>query len=252
MSKLTEHIVPPEAPRPAPMQRAGFAVEWRVLLELGRLSLALPRLLFLPRGSAPVLLIPGWKAPEITMSPLRLYLRTLGYDARHWGLGTNRGHPERDSEKLAEIVTRIAKEKGQPVGLVGWSLGGVVGRETARLVPEHVCGVVTYGTPAVGGPTYTLGASTWGRSECERIAKRTEELDRDAPIAVPIAAIFTRTDEVVSWAACIDRVSPKVRHFEVESPHVAMGLDPAVWSLVARQLHSFTSNTGASKRRRIG
>lgn len=80
MSKLTEHIDPPEAPRPAPMQRSGFAAEWRVLLELGRLSLALPRLMFLPRGSAPVLLIPGWKAPEIAMSPLRLYLRALGYE----------------------------------------------------------------------------------------------------------------------------------------------------------------------------
>jgi len=116
----------------------------------------------------------------------------------------------------------------------------VIARETARLAPEHVAGIITYGTPVVGGPTFTLAASRWGKQECERIAKSTQELDELSPISVPIAAIFTRKDEVISWPACIDRTGRVVKHFEVSSPHIAMGVDPGVWSIILRQLHSFS------------
>jgi hypothetical protein len=111
-----------------------------------------------------------------------------------------------------------------------------VARETARLEPESVSQIITYGTPVVGGPTFTIGASAWGREACGRIAQRTAELDRASPIRVQITAIFSRNDEIVSWPACIDRASPNVRHFEVRSTHIGMGLDPAVWAVVASRL----------------
>jgi hypothetical protein len=40
-----------------------------------------------------------------------------------------------------------------------------------------------------------------------RIAALVEELDAAPPIAVPISAIVTRREGVVSWRACIDRPS---------------------------------------------
>jgi hypothetical protein len=63
-----------------------------------------------------------------------------------------------------------------------------------------------------------------------------EELDATSPITVPSAAIFSRQDEVVSWPACIDRVSPRAKHFEVASTHLSMGIDPDVWNIVIEQL----------------
>ena len=70
-------------------------------LAAGRLAGALPRLLTAPRGDGHVVVdIPGWKAPEISGAPLRAYLRSLGYDARGWGFGTNTGDPRRDVERL--------------------------------------------------------------------------------------------------------------------------------------------------------
>lgn len=170
------------------------------------------------------------------MLPLRTYLRWLGHDARPWGLGVNTGTPERDVEQLADIVAHTHRTTGRPVALVGWSLGGVVARETARLVPDSVRRVVTYGTPAIGGPTYTLSASAFGASESARIRRLVEALDRHAPIRVPITAIYSQRDRVVSWPACIDRSSPDVEHVEVRSTHMGLGFDPDVWVVVADRL----------------
>ena len=207
------------------------------MLQPARLLVRAPQLARSPRGNGgPVIDIPGWKAPEASMAPLRSYLRRLGHDARGWGLGVNTGDPERDSEILAAQVVAQHEQTGRKVALVGWSLGGVIARETARTVPHAVSRVITYGTPAVGGPTYTLGAQAFGRAESQRIRAMITDLDRQNPISVPITAIFTRRDRVVSWPACIDRTSPDVEHVEVRSTHAGMGLDPDVWQVVADRL----------------
>lgn len=232
------HTRPPQAPDPvAPTSTVGLAEEWRTLLLPARLLARAPRLARVPRGDGgPVIDIPGWKAPEASMAPLRAYLRAAGHDAHGWGLGVNTGAPERDTEILAEKVSAQHEQTGRKVALVGWSLGGVIARETARTVPHAVSRVITYGTPAIGGPTYTLGARAFGRSESTRIHQMITELDRHHPIQVPITAIFTRRDRVVSWSACIDRTSPHVEHVEVRSTHGGMGLDPDVWQTVATRL----------------
>ena len=108
--------------------------------------------------------------------------------------------------------------------------GGVLAREVARTRPTLVRRVVTYGTPAVGGPTYTAGAATWGEEACARAAELTEQWDRDTPISVPVTALFSRRDGVV------DRTSRAVENVEVGSRHLGMGTDPDVWSVVADRL----------------
>jgi alpha/beta superfamily hydrolase len=232
------HDHPPQAPDPvAPTSAAGLAEEWRTVLLPAHLLARAPQLARVPRGDGgPVIDVPGWKAPEASMAPLRTYLRAVGHDAQGWGLGVNHGTPERDSEILAERVTTRHEQTGRKVALVGWSLGGVIARETARAVPHAVSRVITYGTPAIGGPTYTLGARAFGHSESVRIRQMITDLDRQNPIQVPITAIFTRRDRVVSWPACIDRTSPDVEHVEVRSTHAGMGLDPDVWQIVATRL----------------
>lgn len=105
-----------------------------------------------------------------------------------------------------------------------------------RAVPERVAQVVTFGSPIVGGPTHTIAARSYGPEECRRVEALARRLDADRPIQAPITAIFTRNDRVVDWRACIDRHSPRVRHVEVRSTHLGLGIDPDVWWAVATAL----------------
>jgi pimeloyl-ACP methyl ester carboxylesterase len=135
-------------------------------------------------------------------------------------------------EKLLPLVSRRAEEEGCAVALVGWSLGGVISREIAREIPQSVSCVVTFGSPVVGGPIYT---STGGKMTAENrraILARIAERERGKPISAPMATIFSRIDSIVDWPACIDRYSARVTHYEVQSTHLSMGLDPVVWRIV--------------------
>ena len=227
------------------LPRAERAPSWRKLaaevtspLEAVRLPGAARRLRAMPRGDGHVVIdIPGWQAPEVSGLPLRRYLSWLGYDARGWTFGKNLGDPARDAVRLTESVDTIVKESGRPVSLVGWSLGGVIAREVARRRPELVRRVITYGTPVVGGPTYTAVAGTYTHEVREHATRVTERLDAQRPIEVPITVIYSRRDGIVAWPACLDRVSPDVEHVEVRSTHVGMGVDPDVWAVVAERLH---------------
>ena len=51
-----------------------------------------------------------------------------------------------------------------------------------------------------------------------------------------VEQVFSRRDGVVSWQACIDRVSPYADHVEVSSTHIGLGIDPDVWRIVADRL----------------
>ncbi|MCZ2813980.1 alpha/beta fold hydrolase [Modestobacter sp. VKM Ac-2979] len=180
--------------------------------------------------------VPGWKAPEFAGAPQRHYLRRLGHDARPWGLGVNTGNPERDADLLAEEVLRLVAETGRPVSLLGWSLGGLIVREVARQHPDAVRRVVTYGTPVVGGPSWTAGAGAWSREETSRIADLIARLDAEEPIQVPLTVIYTRRDAIVAPAACIDLTSPRADHVVVGSTHLGLITDPDVWAVVAHRL----------------
>lgn len=217
---------------------------WRLLAE-GRGLLELPRLLLArralgrePRGDGgPALLLPGIGAGDAWMTPLRRYLLRQGHDARPWGLGRNSGRVPRLVERFSQVVAGVARETGRRAALVGWSLGGVIARETARRHPDLVAGVITFGTPVVGGPKYTRAANHYRRRgfDLDEIEAEVERANRQ-PIQVPVTAIYSRADGVVAWRACLDPYDNRVEHVEVRSGHLGMVLSPAVFRIVARRL----------------
>jgi len=206
--------------------------------EFAELFLRLPRLATAPRGSGePVLVLPGFGGGDGSTALLRRYLAYLGYEVRGWGLGTNRGNVEELLEQLQDQVSEAATATGQPLRLVGWSLGGYLAREVARDLPECVDRVVTMGSPVVGGPRYTLTAPIYRLRGTDFDAIETAIRDRETvPLKVPVRAIYSRRDGIVSWEACIDRVSNCVEHIEVDASHLGMGVNPRVLDLVADAL----------------
>ena len=207
-------------------------------MEFAELFLQLPRLAAAPRGSGePVLVFPGFGGGDGSTGLLRRYLRYLGYDVQGWGLGTNRGNVPELLEQLLQLVGESAERTGQPLRLVGWSLGGYLAREVARDLPDCVDRVVTMGSPVVGGPRYTLTAPIYRLGGTDFDAIEAAIREREAvPLKVPVRAIYSRRDGIVSWEACIDRVSTCVEHIEVDASHIGMGVNPRVLDLVADAL----------------
>jgi pimeloyl-ACP methyl ester carboxylesterase len=183
------------------------------------------------------ILLPGFGAGPRSMRVMESYLRRRGHHVRDWGLGRNTGDARQLRARLKRIVAESLAIHGEPVVLVGWSLGGYIAREYAREHPDEVRKVVTLGSPVIGGPRYTATAQ-WYRSQGHDLDEIERAIaDRYAtPLRVPVAAIYSKRDGVVAWRACIDRWSPAVRHIEVSETHVGLAFAPRVLGLVATEI----------------
>jgi hypothetical protein len=194
------------------------------------------RLAAAPRGRGEIVVVlPGMGMGDLSTGTLRRFLRRQGFDARGWGLGRHRPEVWITLDRLLPRLEALAAERGAPVALVGWSLGGVVARELARLRPDLVRCVVTLGAPVVGGLRHTAIAGLFRVQgwDLDDVARRVEAANR-TPIRVPVTAVWSRRDGIVAWQAAIDRATPGVENVEVGSCHWGLGLDPDVLVRVAR------------------
>lgn len=101
-------------------------------------------------GLKPVMVLPGFLASDGSTVMLRRTLRAANYMTYSWGQGRNFGVRGDIIERLDRRMDRIARECGEPVALIGWSLGGLIAREYAKHRPERVSRVITLGSPFSG------------------------------------------------------------------------------------------------------
>ena len=232
---VSETVELSDIPAPSTIKRPSLFNEFQSVWQPFRLLSQYRNLTKRKTGNGErIILLPGWKSHDTIMYPVKRFLRTLGYAPEYWGLGINHGYVEKYRDQLlAKLKQENSTEK---VTLIGWSLGGTIAREIAREMPEKIAGVITYGSPVIGGPTHTIGAKVWDKKETARIRNLIEEKDTTNPIRVPMSIIFTKNDSIVSWSACIDTKSKNVKHYEVTSTHLSLGIDPSVWRVVAHHL----------------
>jgi pimeloyl-ACP methyl ester carboxylesterase len=221
-----------------PPHPSGMIREVRVLLELPRLLFRFPGLARQPRGCGqPVLVLPGYGAGDVSTALLQGYLRFLGYHVRGWGRGRTRGEVHHLMPRVLKRLMSLARKSGQEVTLVGWSLGGYLAREAARERPDLVHRVITLGTPVIGGPKYTVVARRFHRRGIDMDAMEAEiELRNQILLRAPVTAIYSRTDAVVAWRACIDRNGSNVEHVEVRTTHFGFGFSAEVYRIIAQRL----------------
>src|SRR3546814_4217262 len=107
-------------------------------------------------------------------------LSALGYRAFGWGLGHNFSLRTigADGEKLGGRIAAIAEETGEPVTLIGVSLGGIMARFAAQRWPDQVREVITVASPFAGNPRATNLWRTYEWLTGERVdspRQRSEE-----------------------------------------------------------------------------
>lgn len=214
-------------------------LEGRVAAEAAVLMAQLPMLrLQLPKGSGPVMVLPGFMADDASTWLLRRFLSSLGYSVAPWGMGVNRGRMLAYLGPLIERIEEMQAQSQEQPSLVGWSRGGTLSREIARERPDLIRQVITLGSPVRGGVQGTsIGGMVMRQTGLTpaQINLMLQERQR-REIVTPITAIYSKTDGVVSWQACIDEVNPNVTHRIVESSHVGLGFNSAVYRIVARVL----------------
>src|SRR4030088_3435178 len=99
--------------------------EVRGIFEFNASLLLSPLLMRAPKGDGhPVLTLPGFLASDLSMAPMRRYLRELGYDPYAWRMGRNIGGVSRMRTALRDRLSEIHQATGRKVSVVGWSLGG--------------------------------------------------------------------------------------------------------------------------------
>lgn len=200
----------------------------------------LPQLLSLPKGDGrPVILVPGYMADDYSMTPLKRFLSRMNYDCYHWELGRNNGNVDKDIVRLGERALTLYESLDQtPITLIGWSLGGVLTREVARLFPECVKEVITMGTPISGGPKYTAIGKRYAKSknlDMDSFEQHVYERNQIG-FSQPITSIYSKTDGIVGWQASVDIYNKHARNIEVNSTHIGLGINPQVWEIIARTL----------------
>src|ERR1700692_4504860 len=140
-----------ESPPPGRLRPPGLGLllaEMRGIFEFNTSLLLSPLLMRAPKGDGhPVLTLPGLLASDLSMAPMRRYLRELGYDTYAWKMGRNIGGFLRLWAAVRDPLAEIHSATGRKVSVVGWSLGGVYARDLALQAPELVRYVVTLGSP---------------------------------------------------------------------------------------------------------
>lgn len=198
--------------------------ELRIFLELGSMLPALPALMQAPRGDGhPVLVLPGMLTSDGSTVVLRRYLSTLGYQVHPWKLGMNWGPSLEIRQGVRDRFRELSDRYQRRVSIVGWSLGGIYARELAREQPSLVRQVITLASPFGAG--YRMDGSY-----DPELAKRL----RAAP-PVPCTAIYSKSDGVVPWEACLEQKGPQTDNIEVHATHIGMGVNPLVlWAIADR------------------
>ena len=134
--------------------------------------------------------------------------------------------------RLRELRART----GRAVSLVGWSLGGILARELAKRAPHDVRLVITLGSPFAGGGRASNVARLFEAVGGRRIVDDplVRRRIREAP-PVPLTSIYSRTDGVVAWRACLEQEGPTAENIEVRGSHCGLGHNPlALWAVADR------------------
>jgi hypothetical protein len=196
----------------------------------------------LPNGDGhPVVIFPGLATDRRATAPLKSFCDDLGYTTYDWGRGFNTG-PEGDIDvwldELAEHVGAVTASHDDSMSLIGWSLGGIYAREVAKRLCGRVRRVITIATPFAGTAEQTNVAWLY-----RLLNGQAPSLDEGVmarlrmPPGVPTTSIFSRSDGIVAWQACIqDGGGNHTENIEIDGSHVGMTWNPQVLAIIADRL----------------
>ncbi len=183
----------------------------------------------LPVVSHPVMLLPGFATHPARMKGLRTVLENAGHRVADWGLGFNFGPDADRFDRLCERVTLMARREGQPLVLVGWSLGGLFAREIAHRHPAAVAMVITLGSPFSGDRRANNAWRAYQLITGHTVdAPPVGERAFGAKPPVPTIALWSPRDGIVSPRSSCGRPGERDRAVAMRCTHLGFAGHPDV------------------------
>jgi pimeloyl-ACP methyl ester carboxylesterase len=199
------------------------------------------------RGHRPVLLIPGFMAGDASLTVLAGWLRRRGHTVRTSGIRLNVGCAGRELERLDAVLAAF----DEPVVLIGQSRGGTIARALAARHPDAVAALVTLGSPVLDPLAVSphvlrtvrsvaflgdLGVRGLFSTDCrdgDCCSEFRSLLGKPLPAGPQALALYSRTDAIVDWRACLD---PHAECVEIDGSHCGMAVNAQVYRELERLL----------------
>ena len=190
----------------------------------------------------PVLLIPGFLAGDWTLRTQYDWMRRVGYRPYVAGLAFNVMYSEVMLKPLLDTLLEVNRKTTARVSLVGHSRGGVLAKVLSHRKPDLVEQVIALGSP-LGDPfdVHPLTMASVHAAHLFNAFRYRHDAsvemrflrDLQAEPRVPTTSIYSRSDGVVNWKACL---RPDVNAIEVHGSHVGLALNPEVYRILAHLL----------------
>lgn len=223
----------------APPQRGNWGeIAWNLARMLSTFRRRGPRG---PLHGQPVLVIPGFLCSDRTTFSLRRELARAGFRVHGWKQGWNLGARPDTLETLRNRIEGLRTDA--PVVIVGWSLGGLFGREYARYHPDEVKAVITLGSPFSGDPRQNTVWPLYEKVAGHRVDDPPVPRITDKP-PVPHLAIWSRRDGLIAPRAARGLSHERDKEVELDCHHMAFGISTRAARDVAREVRKFLEEIG--------
>lgn len=202
----------------------------------------------------PVLLIPGFLAGDESLRVMGRWLKGTGHHPNRTGIRSNVSCSAKAVDRLEQRLEGLVERQGSRAAIVGHSRGGSFAKVLAWRRPDLVSGIVTLGCPQ-NAPLSTHPAvrlqiealAALGRLGMPGLFSRAclegdccisfwEDLQAEMPRGVGHVAVYSRTDGIVNWRACL---AAGAEHVEVRSSHCGMAVNADAYRVVADSLAAF-------------
>jgi triacylglycerol lipase len=203
-----------------------------------------------PGRGRPVLLIPGFLASDLSLQVMRDWLRRCGYEAELPGILCNIDYSEVVVRRLLLRLVDMYAWHGRKVTLIGHSRGGMLAMVLANRHPQMVRQVVCLGSPLADPfDVHPLTVAAVRLAQVFNLVRHRAtagvELsflgDLSASPRVPVTSIYSRSDGIVYWKACL---RPDVSPVEVEGSHLGLTVNREVYAVLAGLLPGRTRRAG--------
>ncbi|TCD06367.1 alpha/beta fold hydrolase [Erythrobacteraceae bacterium CFH 75059] len=185
-----------------------------------------------------VMLLPGFVTHPARMRYLQQALEAAGHRVSHWGLGMNWGATPERLASVERRVTQLRACHGEPLVLIGWSLGGLFAREVAKRRPDAVAKVITMGTPFSGNMRANNAWRAYQAIAGYRVDQPPVETQLAQKPPVETVALWSARDGIVSPRCACGRPGERDRAIRLRCTHMGFIFMPEAIGTLLSELDS--------------